>query len=337
MKTLPSSAYSADAVARPRDGRQQLVLRHGRLRAGVLQHEAAGSVGVLRQAGRRAHLPEQRRLLIAGDAAERHRLEAERRRDLAVDLARAAHLRQHAARHAQRAQQLVIPLERVDVEQQRARRVAGVGDVQAAVGELPEQPRVDRAERELAGLGARARAVDVVENPGELRAREVRVEHQTGALAEQRLGALRSQAIADVRRAPILPDDGVGDGLAGLAIPHDRGLALVGDADRGDVARTHARAGQHLHGDAGLRRPDLQRVVLDPAWLRKDLSELALRDSLDPAVPIEQDSPRARRALIQREDVRHVTPPERPLHRLVATVAREGKESHDAGNAFARC
>src|SRR5262245_5757806 len=108
------------SVARPGDGRQQLVARRGRRGAGVLQHEAARSVGVLRQAGRRAHLPEQRRLLIAGDAAQDDGLEPERRPHLTVDLARAAYDREDAARYVQRAQQVVVPLERVDVEQQGA-------------------------------------------------------------------------------------------------------------------------------------------------------------------------------------------------------------------------
>ena len=36
---------------------------------------------------------------------------------------------------------------------------------------------------------------------------------------------------ADFRRAPVLPDNGLVDGLAGLALPHHRGFALVGDAD----------------------------------------------------------------------------------------------------------
>jgi hypothetical protein len=100
------------------------MLRRGRLRACVLQHEAAGSIRILRQTRRRAHLPEQRCLLVARDAGHCDRLEAGRRRDLTVDLARTSHVRQHAARHVQRPQQLVIPLERVDVEHQRARRIA---------------------------------------------------------------------------------------------------------------------------------------------------------------------------------------------------------------------
>ena len=82
----------------PGDGREQPVARRDRPLAGVLQQEAAGAVGVLRQPGRHAHLAEQRRLLIAGDAGDRDVADAERRRDAAVDLARRADLGQHAGR-----------------------------------------------------------------------------------------------------------------------------------------------------------------------------------------------------------------------------------------------
>ena len=88
------------AAELPGDGREQPVARRDRPLAGVLQHEAAGAVGVLRQPRRHAHLAEQRRLLIAGDAGDRDVADAERGRDAAVDLARRADLRQHAGRHA---------------------------------------------------------------------------------------------------------------------------------------------------------------------------------------------------------------------------------------------
>ena len=41
---------------------------------------------------------------------------------------------------------------------------------------------------------------------------------------------------ADVGGAAVLPDDGAVHGRAGGAVPHHGGLALVGDADGGDVA-----------------------------------------------------------------------------------------------------
>ena len=121
----------------------------------------------------------------------------------------------------------------------------------------------------------------------------------------QSLGAVGLQPVAEsaVRRS--CQTMALCDRLAGLAVPDDRRLALVGDADRGDVPRPDLRAAERFDADADLRRPDFLRVVLDPAGLRKDLCELLLRDRADGAVVIEDDGARTGRALIEREDVRH--------------------------------
>ena len=128
----------------------------------------------------------------------------------------------------------------------------------------------------------------------------------------QRLVPVALQPIAELRGAAVLPDDGVVDRLAGLAVPDDGGLALVGDADGRDVARPQPGAAERLDRDGDLRRPDLVRVVLDPAGLREDLLELLLRDADDGAVVVEHDGAGAGGALVEREDVRHVGSPAGP-------------------------
>ncbi len=220
---------------------------------------------------------------------------------VAVVLARAFHLRQHRARHTQRAQQVVIPLERVDVEEQRATGVAHVGDVRAAAGEPPDQERVDRAEEHIAPLGPGAQAGDRVEHVFELGAGEVWIEHQPGFLPEHRLETSGLQRLADRRTDAALPDDRVCHRLARDAVPHDRRLALVGDADRGDVCGRQPRLGESLARDSQLRRPDRFGIVLDLAGLRKDLFELLLRDRHDRAVPPEDNRAAGGRSLIERE------------------------------------
>ena len=145
------------------------------------------------------------------------------------------HLRQHRARHAQELQQLVVPVAGADVEQQRARRVGGVGGVHLAAGQPPQQKAVDRAEQRARRARPRARAGDVVEHPGDLGGGEIRIEQQAGLGRDRRLVALGLQLRADVGGAAVLPDDGAVDRPAGGAVPDDRGLALVGDADGGDV------------------------------------------------------------------------------------------------------
>jgi len=224
---------------------------------------------------------------------------------LAVDVRRRMHLGQQAARDAQRGQQLVVPLVAVDVEQHRARGVGDVGDVQAPAGELPHQPAVHRAEGQFAALGALAHAGHVVEDPLDLGAGEIGIDHQAGLLAHQRLQALRAQRGADRLGAAVLPDDGVVDRHAGAAVPQHRGLALVGDAQRGDVVGLQAGFGEHLARGVELAAPDLARVVLDPAGLGIDLAEFALRHRDEVALRVEDDAARAGGSLVEGEQVGH--------------------------------
>src|SRR5690606_41731696 len=56
----------------PGDGGDKLVFRGDGFFAGVLKKEATGAVGVFRHAGAEAGLAEERGLLVAGDACDRH-------------------------------------------------------------------------------------------------------------------------------------------------------------------------------------------------------------------------------------------------------------------------
>ena len=60
---------------------------------------------------------------------------------------------------------------------------------------------------------------------------------------------------------------------------------------------------QRLARGRELALPDLARVVLDPAGLRVDLAELALRHRDDAAVAVEDDAARAGGALVEGEEV----------------------------------
>ena len=68
----------------------------------------------------------------------------------------------------------------IDIEQQRARGIGGVGCVHLAAGQPPEQKTVDGAESEPAGLGERARAFHMLEQPGDLGGGEIGIEQQAG-------------------------------------------------------------------------------------------------------------------------------------------------------------
>jgi hypothetical protein len=149
------------------------------------QQEGARPVRVLDVAVVEARVPEQRRRLVTQDARDRDARKIADRS--AVDLARRADVGQQRAWDRHGVEKVVVPLERVQVHQERAARVGRVGRVHAAVRaarEVPQQPGVHGAEEQLARLGPLARAVDVVEDPPHLRPREVGGQRQAAAVAE---------------------------------------------------------------------------------------------------------------------------------------------------------
>jgi len=124
-------------------------------------------------------------------------------------------------------------------------------------------------------------------------------------VADRRPEPVGAQSGAQRLAAPVLPHDGVVDGLAGAAVPHHGGLALVGDADGADVAAGQAGRRQRLARGGELRVPDLARVVLDPTGLGVDLAEFALRHRHDPPGGVEDDAAGTRGPLVQGEQIGH--------------------------------
>ena len=156
--------------------------------------------------------------------------------------------------------------QRADVVEQRAARVRRVGRVHAAVGaagEVPEDPRVDGAEREV-GVGvdaARREAATRASSPRSTGRARARSRARTAARALRR-GARRS---APRCGGPARRSRG-GAGAPVRAVPDDDRLALVGDADRGDgLARSRRVAAATSASVSSVARPDVVGVVLDPA------------------------------------------------------------------------
>ena len=217
------------------DRRDEAAAAHDGLAAGVHQKEAARAVGVLHLTGLEAALAEQSALLVARGAGNRDLAAVELKGAVAVHMARGLDLRQHARGDVEQLKQFGIPAEVVDVVEHRAAGVGLVGDVDVAVRQLPDQPGVDRAEEQLASLSPLACAGHVVQQPFDLRAGEIRVRHETRLGADLIAPARLDDAVDDVGGAAALPDDGVGDRLAGGLVPDHGRLALVGDADGGNV------------------------------------------------------------------------------------------------------
>ena len=94
----------------PRHGRQQVVFRGDGLFTAVHQQETPRAVCIFDRSRLDAHLSEQRRLLVSGDARDRHLVGEDRGFRRSVDLARRLHLGHHRRRDVEELQQLFIPL-----------------------------------------------------------------------------------------------------------------------------------------------------------------------------------------------------------------------------------
>ena len=115
------------------------------------------------------------------------------------NFARRPHLGEHRPGNAEDSQQLVVPVERREVEQQRAAGVAIVRDMPSSAAEPPDEPGVDGAEEHLAPLGPGAKPVMRVEQMLDLGAGEIGVQPQAGLGPEGLFQALGPEPIADSR------------------------------------------------------------------------------------------------------------------------------------------
>ena len=149
------------------------------------------------------------------------------------------------------------------------------------------------ARRRASGTLSRIQAILVAEKYGSM-TRPVRSADPCLAVLEP---------VAGRGRPPVLPDQGRRDRLAGRALPDDRRLALVGQADGRDPVGPHARLVErpgHLRTD---RSDQGIRVVLDPArvGVSRQHLRLALAHDLEPSVI--DDGPRAGRPLIDHQEM----------------------------------
>ena len=171
-----------------------------------------------------------------------------------------------------------------------------------AAGQAPKQEAVDGPEGELATFRALSRAGYVVEQPGSLGCREIGVEQKPGLFRNHGLAAIGLELLAQRIGAPVLPDNRIVDRFAAVAIPDDRGFALIGDADRRDLgcvpAALRQRALDHRQGIA----PDVLGIVFDPAVPGEVLGKFLLGDTRGFAGLVEQEGPAGGRTLIDGQD-----------------------------------
>src|SRR3954451_12906116 len=110
------------------------------------------------------------------------------------------------------------------------------------------------------------------------------------------------QLVAAGGRAPVLPHDRVVQRRARAPRPRHDGLALVGDADGRDrFAQRRHQLREHVdHG-----RPDLARIVFDPARSGEVLRELAVRPARRSSMVVDGEGPHSGRTRIDGDDHGH--------------------------------
>ncbi len=196
--------------------------------------------------------------------------------------------------------------------------------------QLPDQPGLHRPKEQLAPLRPLSGALHMVQDPFKLRPRKIGVNHQSGLLPEHVNQSLFLQLVTIPGGPAALPDNGWTHRLPGPLIPHHCSLSLIGNADGCDILCPGSRLGHGLHCHPKLGRPDLIRIMLHPARLRKILGKLLLRQTADLPFPVKKDTPVAGRPCIQGHHVFcHKLPP------YSAVFVRKKPGSNAPGNLHA--
>src|SRR5436190_6680220 len=146
----------------------------------------------------------------------------------------------------------------------------------------------------------------MVEQPIDFAARKVSVNYQAGFAANQAAMTGPFQLIAKVGSAAILPNNSVVNGVSGSAIPDHRGFTLIGHTDGGNISCFQSGFSQHFSGDSQLAGPNLERIVLDPSGLGKNLPKLLLSNGTNRPAMFKKDCTRAGCALVQCQNYRHI-------------------------------
>ena len=202
--------------------------------------------------------------------------------------------------------------QRREVHEHGAAGVGDVGDVPPPLRppvrfQISQDSIVPKRASPRHGRGAQPG--DLVEQPAQPRRGEVAGHRQPGDRGDLRRGV--REVGDDACGAGVLPGDRVGERATGVPVPDDRGLPLVGDADRDDVRGREACGAQRLGDHPQHVAPDLRGVVLDVArrgWNCRCSSWPTPRHA---AGVVEQEAAGGARALVDRGDhpFRHVDRP----------------------------
>ena len=158
-----------------------------------------------------------------------------------------------------------------------------------AASEFPDEPTVDGAKGQSTLPCEGAGAFDVFEQPRNFGGGKIGVDNETGFAADGGRVTGGLEAVTILSGAAVLPHDGVMDGFAGLAIPEEGGLALIGDADGGDLFGGELGLFQRSFGGGELGFPNRLGIMFHPAGLWEDLRKLLLCHGLHTSGVIENN------------------------------------------------
>src|SRR5260370_21407182 len=100
-----------------------------------------------------------------------------------------------------------------------------------SAGQVPKEKGIDISKQQLARCGFLSGARNIFEQPAQLQAAEVGAQRQSGLLPEAGLSAFAGEARDIFSNSRVLPNNRIRNRLSGLALPAQRGLPLIGDAD----------------------------------------------------------------------------------------------------------
>src|SRR6185436_9001035 len=107
-----------------------------------------------------------------------------------------------------------------------------------STGESIQKKRIDRSESKFSSFRCRPRAIYLIQDPRDFRSGKIRVDQESGTRRYPFLVPFDFQPRANFCCTAILPDNGTMYRLARFALPNDGRLALIGDANGGDIGGT---------------------------------------------------------------------------------------------------
>ena len=161
--------------------------------------------------------------------------------------------------------EFIHPAALLQIHQQRSAGVAHVTAMEAAIGQLPEQPGFDSPEAEIVRGRCSGCFGLMVQHPTDLAGAEIGVQQQAGALAPVFCQSGIGPGFADVCRAPVLPHQGGTTGATAAAAPEHRCFALVRDSAAHHCGSLHiAQLTVKLAHGLALAGPDRLGILLNP-------------------------------------------------------------------------